>query len=292
MCAKTLMSFGANVNALNARRQTPLDLATIAWASQERETKVINHSNGVEAVKSDPITHRYSVSQVSPILTRHGVRRTAYSRVDSTSSWVFVDAMYQVNGGRNGRLEEPTILEASYQSCGSYDDPREFMDSVQIRLSVSEGDEEVKEKLPVAASPEVAQQLHDMLDLLYSVGALRGKSRKLRFNKIPKIVDSNDFSSESGLERSIKLRDYDEGRTVLSLYEELEDYINVRIDGQLSLSMNPDEAIAMTYQQQEMYHYKKTCKEQQPGIGFEVRGRPGRIVPHLSIVAKNTGVPW
>ena len=226
MCAKTLMSFGANVNALNARHQTPLDLATIAWASQERETKVINHSNSVEAVKSDP---------------------------------------------------------------------------VQIRLSVSEGDEEVKEKLPVeevkemlpvAASPEVAQQLHDMLDLFYSVGALRGKSRKLRFNKIPKIVDSNDFSSESGLERSIKLRDYDEGGTVLSLYEELEDYINRRIDGQLSLSMNPDEAIAMTYQQQEMYRYKKTCKELQPGIGFEVRGRPGRIVPHLSIVAKNTGVPW
>lgn len=269
MCAKTLMSFGANINALNVRRQTPLDLATVAWAAQERGRKVVNYSNGVEVMTAEPITNRYSVSQVSPILARAGVRRTAYSRVDSTSSWVFVDTLYQANGGRSGGLEE-SILEASYRSCCSNDDPREFMDSVQIRLSASEGDEDVKSKPPVTDTPEMAQQLHDMLDLLYSVGALRGKSRKLRFNKIPKIVDSNDFSSELDLERSIKLKDYDEGRTVLSLYEELEDYINGRIDCQLSLSMNPDEAIAMTYQQQEMYQYKKTCKEQQPGIGFEV----------------------
>lgn len=269
MCAKTLMSFGANINALNVRRQTPLDLATVAWAAQERGRKVVNYSNGVEVMTAEPITNRYSVSQVSPVLARAGVRRTAYSRVDSTSSWVFVDTLYQANGGRNGGLEE-SILEASYRSCCSNDDPREFMDSVQIRLSASEGDEDVKSKPPVTDTPEMAQQLHDMLDLLYSVGALRGKSRKLRFNKIPKIVDSHDFSSELDLERSIKLKDYDEGRTVLSLYEELEDYINGRIDCQLSLSMNPDEAIAMTYQQQEMYQYKKTCKEQQPGIGFEV----------------------
>jgi len=90
MCAKTLMSFGANINALNVRRQTPLDLATVVWAAQERGRKVVNYSNGVEVMTAEPITNRYSVSQVSPVLARAGVRRTAYSRVDSTSSWVFV----------------------------------------------------------------------------------------------------------------------------------------------------------------------------------------------------------
>ena len=215
MCAKTLISFGANVNPLNVHHQTPLDLATIAWASQESKKKI------------------------------------------SKASYL---------------LEECALLEASYQSGTSAEDPREFMQSIQIRTSLSDSvdeNEEVKQKPAVSGSSEMVQQIHEMLDLLYAVGALSSKSRKLRFNKIPKLVESG---SESGLERSIKLKDYDEGRTVLSLYEEMEDYINRRIESQESLSLNMDEAIAMTYQQQEMHRYKKTCKDEQHGIGFEVRG--------------------
>ena len=219
MCAKTLISFGADVNPLNVRHQTPLDLATIAWASQERNRKVSKAS------------YQYSI------------------------------------------LEECALLEASYQSGTSAEDPREFMQSMQIRMSLSvDADEDVKQKPAVPASSEMVRQMHEMLNLLYAVGALSSNSRKLRFNKIPKLVESGDFSSESGFERSIKLKDYDEGRTVLSLYEELEDYINRRIQSQESLSLNMDEAIAMTYQQQEMHRYKKTCKDEQHGIGFEVRG--------------------
>ena len=273
MCAKTLISFGADVNPLNVRHQTPLDLATIAWASQERKSKVSNDING--EVKPALVTPQRSSPQVSPILLRHGVRPPAYSRADSTSSWVSVDTMYQTNGTKNGILEECALLEASYQSGTSAEDPREFMQSIQIRTSLSDSvdeNEEVKQKPAVSGSSKMVQQMHEMLDLLYSVGALSSNSRKLRFNKIPKLVESGDFSSESALERSIKLKDYDEGRTVLSLYEEIEDYINRRIESQESLSLNMDEAIAMTYQQQEMHRYKKTCKDEQHGIGFEVRG--------------------
>ena len=273
MCAKTLMSFGADVNPLNVRHQTPLDLATIAWASQERKRKVSNDING--EVKPALVNPQHSSPQVSPILLHHEMRPPAYSKADSTRSWVSVDTMYQTNGTKNGILEECALLEASYQSGTSAEDPREFMQSMQIRMSLSESvdeNEEVKQKPAVSASSEMVQQMHEMLDLLYSVGALSSNSRKLRFNKIPKLVESGDFSSESGLERSIKLKDYDEGRTVLSLYEEMEDYINRRIESQESLSLNMDEAIAITYQQKEMHRYKKTCKDEQHGIGFEVRG--------------------
>ena len=271
MCAKTLISFGADVNPLNVRHQTPLDLATIAWASQERKRKVSNDING--EVKPALVNPQCSSPQVSPILLRHEVRPPAYSRADSTRSWVSVDTTGQTKGTKNGILEECALLEASYQSGTSAEDPREFMQSMQIRMSLPvDADEDVKQKPAVPASSEMVQQMHEMLNLLYAVGALSSNSRKLRFNKIPKLVESGDFSSESGFERSIKLKDYDEGRTVLSLYEELEDYINRRIQSQESLSLNMDEAIAMTYQQQEMHRYKKTCKDEQHGIGFEVRG--------------------
>ena len=268
MCAKTLISFGADVNALNVRHQTPLDLATIAWASQERKRKISDDINGEGGVKSALVNPQRSSPQVSPILP------PAYSRADSASSWISADTMYQTNGKRNGILEECALLEASYQP-GTSEDPREFMQSIQIRMSLSESvdeNEEVKQKPIVSESSEMVQQMHQMLNLLYSVGALSSRSRKLRFNKIPKLVESDDFSSESALQRSIKLKDYDEGRTVLSLYEEMEDYINRRIESEESLSLNMDEAMAMTYQQQEMHRYKKTCKDEQHGIGFEVRG--------------------
>ena len=268
MCAKTLISFGANVNPLNVRHQTPLDLATIEWASQERKRKVSNDING--EVKPALVNPQRSSPQVSPILLRREVRPPAYSRADSTRSWVSVDTTGQTNGTKNGILEECALLEASYQSGTSAEDPREFMQSMQIRMSLSDSVDKNDEE--ASAGSEMVQQMHKMLDLLYAVGALSSNSRKLRFSKIPKLVESGDFSSESGLERSIKLKDYDEGRTVLSLYEELEDYINRRIESQESLSLNMDEAIAMTYQQQEMHRYKKTCKDEQHGIGFEVRG--------------------
>ena len=274
MCAKTLISFGADVNALNVRHQTPLDLATIAWASQERKREISDDINGEGGVKPALVNPQRSSLQVSPILLHHRLRPPAYSRADSASSWVSADTMYQTNGKRNGILEECALLEASYQS-GTSEDPREFMQSIQIRMSLSESvdeNEEVKQKSIVSESSEMVQQMHQMLNLLYSVGALSSRSRKLRFNKIPKLVESDDFSSESALQRSIKLKDYDEGRTVLSLYEEMEDYINRRIESEESLSLNMDEAMAMTYQQQEMHRYKRTCKDEQHGIGFEVRG--------------------
>ena len=71
--------------------------------------------------------------------------------------------------------------------------------------------------------------------------------------------DSHSLGTE--LERSIKLREYDEGSTVLTLAEELEDSINERMEGQASFSANPDEAIAIAMQQRELAKYSKTRKK-------------------------------
>ena len=61
--------------------------------------------------------------------------------------------------------------------------------------------------------------------------------------------------------KPIKLREYDEGSTVLTLAEELEDSINEKMEGQASFSANPDEAIAIAMQQRELAKYSKTRKK-------------------------------
>ena len=72
-----------------------------------------------------------------------------------------------------------------------------------------------------------------------------------------------DLSME--LERSIRVGEYENGSTILSLYEALEDTINMRMEELGSLG-NPDEAIALTIQQQEMKRYNKTLYKSSPGI--------------------------
>ena len=66
------------------------------------------------------------------------------------------------------------------------------------------------------------------------------------------------------LQRSIRLAEYEEGSTILNLYEALEDTINRKME-ELSSLENFDEAIALALQQKEMKQYNKTLHMVQAG---------------------------
>ena len=173
---------------------------------------------------------------------------------------------------------------AEYSRNNSQDDSREFTSSV-MPIKSADLDEEVLEDndaLVMAANSKPAEAI---LNLLYSVHALSGKAVIHKFQKVPLLssfCESDDFQQQleanakpnpfwdSGeMERSVKIKDYLDGKTVLSLYEELEFNINKIIKCQSSLSGVTDEDIAITFQQKEMYRFNKTSKE---GIGFMVNG--------------------
>ena len=289
--AKVLLAFGANINATNAKQQTPLDVATIAWVVHLRDVKVFSGTNVLETVKERDHSFSSSIEsatcpdvldptffQVSP------PRKVPMGRNDSTSSWVHIDFVY-TNGSKSSNGYQS--LEASIECSGrsSVEDSREFTNSV---MPIKHSDLENGHTQTHAATA-TSQDLADMtemrrqfFDLLYSVGAVSGKSKKLRFNKVSRLrsfSESNELSEslEIVLERSVKLKDYDEGKTVLTLSEELQDFINMRMDSQESLSGNPDEAMALVFQQKELSRFNKTKKpvlehRGVSGIEYEVRG--------------------
>ncbi len=189
MVAKALLCFGANINAINCRRQTPLDLATIAWAAYERHKTVVNET--VDAFH--PPNPQWARQQC---------------RLDSTSSWVIVDTQSQSNGSSRRRTPERETPEREIavftppQSNGSSrtperemsvdrsmeasgvskdsDDFRSFAESTMI--SLSEDTVEVRSKTMGAESVVVYDKGDEILELLYSCGAAQGKALKKTFN--------------------------------------------------------------------------------------------------------------
>lgn len=263
------------MNLTNHRRHTPLDIATYSWLVQERQTKISGGTNNL-ATAQENVRHRSfpdvtSSPVPSPMLRRANPK--VYARTGSTSSWVYVD---EENGSPNG---EENVVEQSHTSS---EDSREFTSSV-MPIKSADFTDEVLDEGTTPAPP--LKSLEAILNLLYSVHALSGKAIMHRFNKMPLLSsfsDSDEFQQSierqkrlnpfwdsSDLVNSVKIRDFVEGRTVLSLYEELEYNINLRLANQSSLSPNPDEAIAITFQQKEMMKFKRTMKG---GIGFEVNG--------------------
>ena len=102
-----------------------------------------------------------------------------------------------------------------------------------------------------------------MLNLLHATGAM--SRHKLQQSSSKPISLSGvhivpDLSME--LQRSIRLSEYEEGSTILNLYEALEDTINRKME-ELSWMDDLDEntadkAIALALQQTEMRQYNKT----------------------------------
>ena len=241
------------MNQMNCRHLTPLDIATMGWAAQERKKTVFNVATDVEPVEtSKPVGN--------------GDKRYSHSRHDSTNSWVYVDYEFQVNG--NGTERSNGLFEESDHSRASNEDPRGLGESTMIRLSDSIGEScEVRSKFLEKDSISTDQ----MLRLLYSVGAVHGMSRRKSSSSKPIAVHEETIELE--LERSIRFTDYDEGKTILSLSEDLEDYINMKMESSMSLTGNPDEAIAIAMQQKEIAQYRKTQPRRDDSrVGVHVQG--------------------
>lgn len=286
---QVLLAFGADVNLTNHRHHTPLDIATYSWLAQERQTKISSGTNNLATVQERTF-HANNIGLVpdvtsspmpSPLLHRANVK--VYARTGSSSSWVYVD---QENGSSNGESVVDSSVEQLHTSS---EDSREFTSSVMPIKPADFVEEVLDDAVPNSAlhwRTSVGQKpFETMLTLLYSVHAQSGKALMHRFTNISRLssfsesdefqkkIDTqkhlNPFWDSSDFENSVKIRDFLEGKTVLNLYEELEYNINLRLANQSSLSPNPDEAIAITFQQKEMMQYKRTMKD---GIGFEVNG--------------------
>ena len=289
---KLLLAFGADVNLVNHRHHTPLDIATYSWLAHERQSKIRigREFHSMPDVTSSPmpsplllrktsnVTLPVPSPRASPRMNR--TNGTTYTRQGSTSSWVYVDQDSAASSNGENGVEKLSVEPSST----STDDSREFLSSV-MPIKPDDFAEEVLDGALPSSAQTVLSSFGALLSLLYSVHALSGKAIKHRFNDVPPLssfsesvefqeqIDTqkhlNPFWDSSDLENSVKIRDFIEGKTVLSLYEELEYNINLRLTNQNSLSPNPDEAIAVIFQQKEMMKYKGTMKG---GIGFEVNG--------------------
>ena len=170
----------------------------------------------------------------------------------------------------------------------SSEDSREFTSSV-MPIKSADLAEEMSPLLGARfVHCDAAQQLkciETIRSLLYSVHAHSGKAVLYRFtNKVPLLSsfsESDEFQKKlqarqalspfwdsNEVENSVKIVDFEDGKTVFSLYEELEYNINLRLESE-DYSPNADQAIAITFQQKEMRHFNKTMKH---GIGFDVNG--------------------
>lgn len=283
---RLLLAFGADVNLVNSRHHTPLDVATFSWLAHERQAKVMSSTSTLGPA---PARHQQininicpdvSSSPVpSPLLQRP--RRQPLTRLASNTSWVYVDPS---NGHSPSHSPSPGMEDSGERLQASSEDSRGFLCNV-MPMRAADLKEEVPETV-ASQGGDALEAVAAILNVLYSVDAQSGKSVKSTFkNQLPVISSlsessefrekvetgwkMNPFRHDEDFDRSVKLRDFVEGRTVLTLYEELEHNIDLRLQSQSSLTTNPDEAIAIAAQQWEMRQFKTTLKD---GIGFEVNG--------------------
>lgn len=293
-----LLAFGANVNQVNLHHHTPLDIATLLWLNQERLTRVNKGTNNLETVHEGRLSSHIktfpdvtSSPMPSPLLRRAPHR--VVTRSDSSSSWVMVDQEVALPPSGTATPSSDTVdssgrAHSNYDSQTSQDDSRDFTSSV-MPIKTADLDNEVPEddvSSGLSANSMQLKPTEAILSLLYSVNALSGKAVTHKFHKVSFLSSfcesdefqrqleahksPNPFLDSNEMERSVKLKDYVEGKTVLSLYEELEFNINTRMRNQSScLSGITDEDIAIAMQQKEMYQFNKTSKE---GMGFKVNG--------------------
>ena len=294
---QVLLAFGADVNLVNSRHHTPLDVATFSWLAHERQAKVQGSTNNMAVVNEHK--HQHVNSNIFPDISSSPVPspllRRAHrlvTRQGSNSSWVYVDDGRSSSSSSDGPSPAPCEGEREEDdkdlSVRSSEDSREFTSSVMPIRTADLADTIPDESAQGATrgQPEVLKAVAGILNLLYSVHAQSGKSVKHRFKKIAVLssfsesaefqqkIESerrvvNPFRHNGDFDKSVKIRDFVEGKTVFSLYEELEYNINLRLESQNSLSNNTDEAIVIAMQQKEMVQFKKTTKN---GIGFEVNG--------------------
>ena len=308
------------MNQVNVRNHTPLDVATILWLTQERQTRINKGTNNLETVHENTICVKLNsfpdvtASPVPSPLSSPMVRRPLrqlVTRTDSSSSWVLVDQEHvsppsdggpgsgrsssengestSDSGGNGGSRSGSGVESPTSEFQASLDDSRAFTSSV-MPIKYADLADEVPEDSSIqsaTANPSQLKTTEAILNLLYSVNAQSGKAVtcKFKFHKVALLssfCESDEFQQQLGVQkkpnpfldsnefdRSVKLKDYVDGNTVLSLYEELEFNINKMLKSQSSLSGVTDDDIAIAMQQKEMYRFNKTSKV---GMGFKVNG--------------------
>ncbi len=272
------------MNAVNSRHHTPLDIATLLWLAYEKKNKVNLKSNKLETVDegrariNSLIFSNVNPSSPlpSPLLQR--LDRKLYTRQGSEKSWVYVDDRSSSSSEREIPRETECRNEEDLNSLG---DSRDLTSAVSP-FRVSEVREEALEN---AWESRDEESISAILNMLYLVHAQSGQNILHKFrNKLPllpTLSESAEFQSSleasgnpfldntSDMERSVKLRDFLEGKTIFTLYEELQFNIARCLEKEASLDSNPDLAISLALQEKELFQYRKTARI---GIGFEVRG--------------------
>lgn len=272
---KILLSFGANVNLINCHGQTPLDIATRIYINQECRLAVSN-----AAVDRRARPHRPSDVQMipgtqqerdSPPLSKIVPQRpkfTDYHLAGDLDGWVSVDftdgppvkkkLAPMSTEGRVRDLTEPVHMTTNdVQSISERTQQLSSSNNNGIHATVADDD-------------RLHQSYDNILDLLHGAGGRCGDKLQDTTSKPISLSGQHvqpDLSLE--LKRSIRLVEYQDGTAILNLHEALEDTINMKME-QLA-SIDHDEAIALTWQQQEMKRYNKTLQISAAGM-YQFRG--------------------
>lgn len=252
------------MNSLDNRSQTPTDVATMCFLNQERKLQIRNTAvnrrhDSTPASKLKKVNGSGSPSLSKVIPPRP--KLVDYSLDGELEGWVNVDFTAELpllphtkDVSREARVRDLT-------------DPVEItLEDVQRSDSQSISDAVDKETLE-EADEELHQAFHEILDLLHATGGMSSAKVQHALNVPGKPLSLSgkhgpDLAME--LERSIRLREYEDGSTILSLYEALDDAINQQME-ELSSLGSADEAYALALQQKEMRTYRKT--QPKPVVG-------------------------
>lgn len=288
MTVRVLLSFGADVNVVNSHQHTPLDIATLLWLAHEKGNKISRRTNKLETVHegqvrvssmSFPNINPWSPAP-SPLLQR--TKKNFYTRMGSDSSWDYVEE------GQSPSSSETEVggRERAGNGQESLEDFRDLTSTI-LPIKVNEIKEEALDAIYSSGDedPGVIKSISTILDLLYSLHAQSGKSLLFKFrSKLPLLLslsESSEFQNSmeaarpptaspflenSEIEKSVKIEDFLDGKTIFSLYEELEFNIAKVMEGE---SLTTDLAIALAYQEKELIQFRKTGKM---GIGFDIKG--------------------
>jgi len=278
---QVLLSFGADGNVVNSRQHTPLDIATLLWLGLEKSHNVSHKASKLKTMLEDTpqmssIGKGYAPSPFSSPMVHRQHKKYMSCEWDIGDKRIPSSRENRAGEGR-ARCEQQVSLE----------DSRDLTSTV-TPFKVSDVKEEAVEQAWTGDDEDLQlfKSVSTILEMLYSVHAQSGKSILYKFkSKLPLLSsfsESNEFQnsieaaaigpfreSQDGLERSVKIEDYLEGKTVFSLYEELEFNITRAMEMESSLAATPDFAIALALQEKELFQFRKTSKV---GIGFEVRG--------------------
>ena len=279
---KILLSFGADVNLINCHGHTPLDIATGIYINQECRVAVSN-----AAVDRRTRPHRPSDVQMipgtlhegdSPLLSKIVPQRpkfTDYHLSGDLDGWVSVDF---TDGPPVNKKLAPMSTEGRVRDLT--EPVHMTTDDVQ---SISERTQQLSSSntngihATVAEDDRLRLSYDSILNLLHAAGGRSGDKLQDTYSKPISLSGQHvqpDLSLE--LKRSIRLVEYEDGTAILNLCEALQDTINMKME-QLA-SIDSDEAIALTWQQQEMTRYNKTFQISDAGIYVSKRGAAGSLM--------------